>query len=637
MQCVGVLLDATILTLGWRILQWARTSKQRFMQVGTILGSASLVTTAGILAPTLALYTRTSQSQFTETSNLGSLYYFHVLGQSAVLLIVSSALFALQYSPLSSTALITFISGVCATWRKLHLLGTYEQLSKSQVIWGNIVLGIGFFLFMCRNNIRHIFFPRSLLLLATVGLMIGITIHAALESTVLDYHPINQVIYITRLQSDRWRVRDARLSERLPVAATVYMERHEGRKPPPNFDVWWDYAMARDSQIIDHFPQIDSDLKPFWAVKPKKIREEVSKLGEYRGMSIVSIKQGVVAPQPSKETFDDATIAIINDLAELIQPFAKHLPDMDLPVNLLDLPRVLVPLSDSVRVRKQDNPQDETAIPPWEYRQLITQACPGDSRSRSGFYSHNGELCSSCANPQAMDHFLHDVVLGRDICHQPDMFDLHGFFMSQRPVRPFSELVPVFSRSKIDQFRDILIPLSRTQNDYKPPKEKNFTEKASRVFWRGAIGDETVVRPRLLVGGHQERLSHLVNNATAEEHVTMLLVTDGDRTNFKYEHVPLSEADNALKFDTGISQYSTCTNPRCEEAKKEFGIKPTDTDGKELANSRYVLVMDQDDGPPSDFLKVLRSSSIPLVASVFKVRNSKSLAQIVTHRVHWGH
>lgn len=377
--------------------------------------------------------------------------------------------------------------------------------------------------------------------------------------------------------------------------------------------------MDRDSQVIDHFPQIDTNIKPFFGIKPKKIREEVDKLGAHRGIVMFSIKQGVVAPQPSKESFDDATLAIINDLVDLIQPFARHLADMDLPINLLDIPRVLVPKSDGARLQNTDIPSVENAVSPWEYRQLIGQACPDNSLARAEFHSHNGEICAPCANPQSLGQFLGDVVKSRDLCHQPDLFDLHGFFMSQQPLRPFSDLVPVFSRTKGDQFQDILTPLSRTPYDYKTEADKAFVDKENRLFWRGKLSEETYSRPRLLVGGHQERLTHLANNASEEDYVTMLLAKDGDREKFLYEKVPLGVANRALKMDIGISEYATCTSTECEEAKMEFGTKSKDSEGIEQRSSRYVMVMDDDAGPPSDVMKIVRSNSIPFVATIFKV------------------
>lgn len=618
-QISGVFLDACILTLAWRAMQWARTSRQRFLKLGTVLGSAAFCITVGILLPTLSLYSGVSDSQFAETTHLGPLYFFHVLGQSLVLLTVSSTLFALQYPPLSSTGIITFVCGGCAAWRKLTLLGTYEQLSQAQVVWGTLVLSTGFVVFAFRNHVRHILFSRSFITFALVAWVIGTTAYTALTPVALSRHPVNRIIYATRQEADRWKVQKARVSERLPIAVKEYLERHDGRKPPPNFDAWWHYAMDRDSQVIDHFPQIDANIQPFWALKPKKIWEEVGKMGTHQGIVMISIKQGVVAPQPSKEPFDDATVAIIDDLVTLIQPFAQYLADMDLPVNLLEVPRVLVPKSDGARLQSTDIPSTEDAVPPWEYRQLIAQACPGNSLARAEFHSHNGEICAPCANPQSLGHFLADVTEARDLCHQPDMFDLHGFFMSQQPLRPFSDLVPVFSRSKGDQFQDILIPLSRTLDDYKAEADKVFTDKENQLFWRGELSAEIYSRPRLLVGGHQERLSHLANNASAEDYVTMLLAKDGDGEKFVYEKVPLSEANQALKMDIGISEYGPCIGVECADARLEFGTKPKDSDGIEQHSSRYVMVMDDDAGPPNDVLNIVRSSSIPFVATIFKV------------------
>lgn len=656
LQYLGVFLDAAILILAWRILTSSRTTTNRLRSLGAILVSSSVLIALVVLVPSLISYRLRGYFHFAEMYGVDSLYFFDVFNDAMVFsfLFISFSLFTCQASPLASTGIVVFLCGALATFRKLGLLNTYEQLSRSGIVLPLYALCFGFAIFMFRNQVRLVL-SRGILAFLLLAAIIGIPFYCLLANNILARHPLDTLIYESRTSADRWMVH-ASTSQSVRVAVDEYRERHSGRTPPSGFDVWFEFAKARGSLVLDHFQQIEDDILPFWGLSPSKIREDITQLGTNRDIGLVSIRKGVATHQPAVDSSNDA---VMDDLVSLIQPFAQHLQDMDLPINLLDRPRVLATWSDRNRYRKggtvknllapglskrdgdqaspaddgteqesgkdaqnlQNRLKDRQFSTAWEHQRNLGQACPPGSLSRSGFYSNNRDFCSHCVGIHARGQFLSDWNLVQDLCHQPDMFNLHGFYMSELPLKPISELVPMFSRSKTDRFSDILIPLSRGDDTYSTDsKEKSLVNKEARLFWRGDVGTDFGMVPlRLLSGGHQERLSHLANNATATDYVTMCLAIPGDKEKFQYERVPLSELSSALKLDAGISDYSTCLSPECAAAKREFGFKSKDEDDKERMNSRYILVMDSDEGPPRDFLKILRSESVPFVASVFKV------------------
>ncbi|KUI70629.1 Beta-1,2-xylosyltransferase 1 [Cytospora mali] len=595
------------------------------------------------------------QFQFSEMYGVDPLYFFDVFTDGIIFttLFISLSLFTCQSSPLVSTGIITLVCGALAAKHKLGLLGTYEQLDSWVVlpIW---TLCIGFVIFMFRNQTRVILSPGwiSFLILVTI---IGTSVFSLVTGGVeLDQHPLDKITSEIRTIHQRWHTQ-ATTSGSLKVAVDEYRERHHGRNPPRGFSEWYDYTVHRSSPIIDYFQQIEDDILPFLGMKPSKIREDISKIGTNRDISLLSIKKGTATHQPTGDLSNDA---LMDNLIQLIQPFVQHLSDMDLPINLLDRPRVLASWSDKTRFQQaalakkfdlltnglnkrdesseteikpddevvkdakliHDKLQDRQLATSWEHQRQLGQACAPNSPTRWGFYANNRDFCSACANPQAEGQYVQNWTQAQDICHQPDMFNLHGFYMADLPLQPFAELVPVFGRAKTDRFSDILIPLSPNDEIYDTHSEdKNFVSKSSNLFWRGEAGtDFGMVSSRLLSGGHQERLSHIANNASATESVIMCLAVPGDKERFRYERVPLLEANSALKFDAGMSDYSICDGPGCDAAKTEFGFKPRDKDDAVKMNSRYIMIMDSDEGPPHDLLKVLRSNSIPLVASVFK-------------------
>lgn len=662
LQYLGVFLDAAILILAWRILTSSRTTTTRLRSLSAILVSSSVLISLVVLVPSLISYRLRGYFHFAEMYGVDSLYFFDVFNDAMVFsfLFVSFSLFTCQASPLTSTGVVAFLCGALATYRKLRLLGSYEQLSRSGIVLPLYALCFGYATFMFRNQVRLVV-SRGFLTFLLLAAMIGISLYCLFANNILARHPLDTLIYQSRTSADRWLVQ-ASTSQSVRVAVDEYRERHSGRSPPPGFDVWFEFAKARGSVVLDHFQQIEDDILPFWGVSPSKIREDITQLGTNRDIGLVSIRKGAVTHQPAVDSSNDA---VMDDLVTLIQPFAQHLQDMDLPVNLLDRPRVLATWSDRNRFKKggtvknllapgltkrdgeqappaKDEPEqeddknaqnlqsrlkDRQFSTAWEHQRNLGQACPPGSLSRSGFYSNNRDFCSRCVGVHARGQFLADWTLVQDLCHQPDMFNLHGFYMSELPLKPFSELVPMFSRSKTDRFSDILIPLSRGDDTYSTDsKEKPLVNKEARLFWRGDVGTDFGMVPlRLLSGGHQERLSHLANNATATDYVTVCLAMPGDKEKFRYERAPLSELISALKIDAGINDYSMCLSPECAAAKKEFGFKPQDENDKERMNSRYIMVMDSDEGPPRDFLKILRSESVPFVASVFKVKFSPAL------------
>lgn len=653
-QCLGVLFDAIILILTWRLLAWAQTTKTRLRRLSIILVSSSVLIALTILIPSLIRYRMKGQFQFSEMYGVDPLYFFDVVTDGLIFtsLFISLALFTCQSSPLVSTGTITLICGVLAAYHKLGLIGTYERLDSWVVlpIW---TMCFGFVVFMYRNQARVIV-PPELTLFLLLAAVIGTSIYAlAAGGAVLDLHPIDKITAQIRTNQQRWNTQ-VTTSESLRVAVDEYRDRHRGRNPPTGFSEWYNYAVQRDSPIIDYFQQIDDDILPFMGMKPSKIRDNIARIGTSRDIGILSIKNGVVTHQPSDED------GLMDNLVELIRPFAQHLPDMDLPINLLDRPRVLASWSDKTRFQQaamtkkfdlltsglnkreessstqidpedglskgaqmlQDKLRDRQLTTLWEHQRQLGQACAPKSPTRWGFYANNRDFCSACANTHAHGQYIKNWTQAQDICHQPDMFNLHGFYMAEMPLQPFTELVPVFGRSKTDRFSDILIPLIRgnDKDTYETnPKDTSFISKDSRLFWRGEVGaDFGLVSSRLLSGGHQERLSHLANNASVDESVAMCLATPGDKDRFRYERVSLLEANSVLKFDAGMSDYSMCAGSGCDAAKAEFGFKPHDEDDAMKMGSRYVMVMDGDDSPPRDLLQVLRSNSVPLVASVFK-------------------
>jgi hypothetical protein len=122
-------------------------------------------------------------------------------------------------------------------------------------------------------------------------------------------------------------------SHDINTAAAEYRKRR-GRHPPPGFDVWFKFAQENNAVMVeDFFDQIYHDLGPFWGLKPSTMRKEA---WDYE-MTIN------VRNQNASTTSDWFWTLIWLDLTQTIE---HMLPDMDIPLNAMDEPRIVLPWED---------------------------------------------------------------------------------------------------------------------------------------------------------------------------------------------------------------------------------------------------------------------------------------------------
>ncbi len=243
---------------------------------------------------------------------------------------------------------------------------------------------------------------------------------------------------------------------------------------------------------------------------------------------------------------------------------------------------------------------------------MTALTCPQGTAARSGVHWDVRDFCSSCVGPQSQGQYLRDWALSKDLCHQPDLYRLHSFFMTPPDVRPLQELLPVFSRSKTASYSDILIPLRRT-DETQVGETGGIAMKWKKLYWRG-MPTQPELTHELWRGGQQQRLVHLVNNGTD---ATAILLPTGDEDMFRHQIVPTAELNAALPMDVAFSGYAACRadeSQECLRLEAEFGLEPDDF----TLGNLYVLLVDSDHGPPGDALHVIRSGSVPLISSIFQ-------------------
>lgn len=660
LQWLGLVLDAVSLVILWRILAWARTTKNRLRTLGTVL---LLISTAlGLLWVASRLSGGLGEVKYKAAlKGVHSLYVFDICVDSLAFatLLISTSLVISETGPATPITTICSLCGFLACIRTTHLRGTFLQKSRSATLIPIYILLASFTIFLYAHHVRSVLFIRRVILVVLLyGVVIYATVYTMVKGDVLVSHPLQDIIYNTRIEADKW-LRHASISTSLPVAVNEYLERNNGRDPPPNFDKWYAFARERGLIVMDHFEQIQKDIQPFWGMSPDQVRINVDRISSQPRVGIIKVADGKVSYEWAETREDER---VLGDAVDMINKFAQHLPDMKLPINLDERPRILATweevhswteaskrskfklLSKRSLLPRDDSDSDSddaseaaksanrTVLATRPYRQMGAVACPPGSAARSGLHWNVRDFCAACAAPQSQGQFPTDWRRAQDLCHQPDVTRLHGFYMRAPRLQPFQELLPLFSRAKTDSFNDVLIPLTRPFDQTYWDPEPDFDSKPDRVYWRANLTDDGVSHQSVR-GSHPARLAHLLNNASATDAVTLLLplVPPADDANapkpaadfkFAYASVPARAAAAALPLDVGFAESSPpCASDGCAIARQEFGVRRPGEGGsttKLLLDNRYVLLLDSDDGPPRNLADVLRSNSAPVVASLFK-------------------
>lgn len=418
------------------------------------------------------------------------------------------------------------------------------------------------------------------------------------------------------------------------------------------FDEWYNFATARSSLIIDDYDSIHNDLVRFWALTPAELRQKTWRTisNPWNEISGISIRAGKAEISPNVLPTHRW---MLDGVVTLISQFAQWLPDMDLAFNLNDECRVAVPFKHAEEMRNTgdaagnlavgkeniwskdrasgwapipEEPISETSFEDHSFTNTFYQygstGCPPNSKARRRRVWNTRDICTACAYPHSLGQFVQNWTLAADICHQPDMANLHGFYLSPAAFKTAHDLVPVFSQSKAHGFNDILYPSAWNYMDkvkYEPSNENPdvpYAEKENVLFWRGATS-EGVSAEGTWKGMTRQRLVHLVNNLTDTETIPILLPSRSKQGKYEYQTLRGKDIPALLHTDIGVvDKIARCGLQDCPNQEAEFGlVKPSDFQD----HWRYRFLFDLDGaGFSGRFLPFLQSRSLPFKAALFR-------------------
>lgn len=449
-------------------------------------------------------------------------------------------------------------------------------------------------------------------------------------------HPIYQLI--TKAEKAHHDL-VARQSDDLAAAVEEYRRRYAA-PPPPNFDKWYEFAKARDTKLIDEYDTIYDALLPFWGLQPPIIRGRAKEaLGFDNALLGVIIRDGaIISAAGGSEWQQKSTVG-------MIEPFVKYLPDMDLPFNIHDEPRVVVPSDDLSRLV---NTAKDKALPAAFGNKTPKNAWsprPGDledgtrpyevKTTRFNRFAHqptwtNSRMsCSPDSPARVLDESISDdgssfayTQLGlisnktafSDICLSPSLRERHGFFNRPNAFDIVHDLFPIFSQSKISSFQDILYPSPWYWSNKVPYDEKNdinWESKKDKLYWRGS----TTGGFSRDGGWRRQHRQIFVQKINALD-TTMIMKNEStaDSVDWKMQEIPRTEYKDLM--DVHFAHVGQCDPGDCDAQKEFFEIVKPD---KQHNAWNYKYLLDIDGNAFSGrFYAFLKSMSLVYKMAVFR-------------------
>jgi hypothetical protein len=243
----------------------------------------------------------------------------------------------------------------------------------------------------------------------------------------------------------------------------------------------------------------------------------------------ISIRNGQAAISSDSFVHDDHRW-MMERLVDMISTFSQWLPDMDMAFNINDECRVAVPWdnskSDAASYTAPRNPENKFSsmrANQWEsisyksntkvmdelgwqsiFHSHGTLHCPPGSLAKTRHWNR-GRHCTQCASQHSIGPFPNWTQMS-DICHQPDLAEMHGFYTSPSSFKSTnSKVLPLFSQSKAPGFGDILYPSAwnwASKATYSPTDEYPdvpFANKNASIFWRGSTSEGKMLRDNICI------------------------------------------------------------------------------------------------------------------------------------------
>ncbi|KAJ5281584.1 hypothetical protein N7478_006956 [Penicillium angulare] len=420
-----------------------------------------------------------------------------------------------------------------------------------------------------------------------------------------------------------------RQSRTLGACCAEY-ERRYGRKPPPNFDKWFQAAQRDNFLLVDEFDSMMSVLKPLWGVAPSDIRariENVIDASRGEGMYRFTVNQR------TRPSFDDPATW----MPQIFNPWfnsevLETLPNLTLAMNTMDEAKVVVPHDILSHALNAASNRDKTPVSPGVNPEIaqhvdflnigkqdtwdaLSLSCAPDTMARDfSLKAKHSPFLTEMG-------FLSNVTLGKDVCQFPELHKIHAGLRHPESMTITHSLVPIFSQAKASCFNDMLYPSPfyaeklRT-GEYKEREDMDWEEKDNIVYWTGSNtgGHSTSENWRSL---QRQRLALMMMD---ESYPIDLLLRPQQPAKRKPDWVPVTSTIAAISNSTRvrISAAIQCDDLACMEQNDVLHILDGERDGIDDGyRARYNLDLDGN-GLSGRFYRLLMSKSAVMKQTLYQ-------------------
>jgi hypothetical protein len=250
----------------------------------------------------------------------------------------------------------------------------------------------------------------------------------------------------------------------------------------------------------------------------------------------------------------------------MVDKFVVYLPDMDIAMNRLDQPRVVVPWDDmqallateaSTRRVAPDayaewtknmtgflkdndtapvitNPEFFSA-PGQQYMLIAKEACPPESHARDGGFSMSS---AEALYKDTKGGFVTNFNRSSDLCTVgPEIQDEHGFLFAPSTIVASKKLLPIFGECKVNVNSDILFPANMYYaNDeryaYDDTFDYDWDDKDDIMIWRGVTsgGTNTAENWKQM---HRQRLVLMTNGTVMNGKEVRIMTQATDKKSYE--------------------------------------------------------------------------------------------------------
>lgn len=376
-----------------------------------------------------------------------------------------------------------------------------------------------------------------------------------------DAHPISLLM----VEADKtWQAYENSRSTTFRQTVSKYRNKY-GRHPPPGFKDWYRFARKRNVHNIDDFEQIMDDLRPFWAIEPRVLRNLAANMAKHedQGVATIHIRNHKVVKESNGSWRSETLVTLINK-------FIKFLPDLDIAMNRLDQPRVVVEW-DTMQEHLQKELESRQTPPEvidefsskmldlynvtnnndgvieedaeWypahgkQYMDIARTACPPESHAAK---NDSDKADTETTYKNRLGGIITNFNLSSDLCTVgPEIQDKHGFLFSGSTVIATKKLVPIFGECKVNVNSDILFPANMywkhdERYDYSSKHDEHWDKKKDVMFWRGVTsgGTQNADNWRRM---HRQRLV-LDTNGTEMKDQEVRILTEQPEKRGEYEN-----------------------------------------------------------------------------------------------------